>query len=234
MSNLLKQQLKYDNINLVQNKEKPKIFKNINDGITVISEEERENIIVQKMKESNTINISQNKKNNLNSNISESNNISKITLKKINEEVSNDEDEETFSSFIYTKTNKYIKRKKGKILVKKGILNKFLHSHDEKNNSNRKEESEQEMKEKMLMEKLNKFFGKIQKMKNSNDKKEVDDFINEEIEKRGIMERRQRFLRIKYFIDDINYIRNYDKYLKSKIKYLSPLCFSSPSVFKKC
>ena len=96
-----------------------------------------------------------------------------------------------------------------------------------------KEEDESEIRERKLMEKLYNFFEKIQKLKNSDNKSEVDDFITEELERNGFNERRQRILRLNNFIEDINYYREIDKLLKPKMKYLSPICFSYPSISKK-
>ena len=95
------------------------------------------------------------------------------------------------------------------------------------------EEDKKEVKDNTIMDKLYNFFDKIQKVKNSNNKDEVDEFINEELEKKGINERRKRFLRLTSFFDDINFLRNKENQLRQKIKFLSPLCFSSPSILKQ-
>ena len=219
ISNLLKKQLIYDNSYLFPNKEKPKIYKNIPVVISLIPEEEKGNIIIEDIKgkfdnKNKKININEfNKKNIVN---------------KVDEEISKDEDD-SFSSF--RKSNKFSKRKKSRFSIKNGVLNKFMLNKEEKEEVN-VEENEKDKKERLLMEKLYNFFGKIQKLKNSNDN-EVDEFINEDLEKKGFNERRQKFLRINSFIDDINYMKYYDRIIKQKIKYLSPLCFSSPSIIKK-
>ena len=225
ISNLLKKQLIYDNSYLFPKKQKPKIYKNINDVIALIPEDEKENIVIHEIKDKSNNNES--KINNTNNN---NNNLSIISINKGEEELSKDNDE-SISSFRLTKSSKFTKRKKNsRFTIKKGVMSRFIQGVEDKNEM--KKESEKEKKERLLMEKLYNFFGKIQKMKNSTDN-EVDEFINEEMEKKGINERRQRFLRLNSFIDDINYLRRYEKIFKSKIKFLSPLCFSSPSMFKK-
>ena len=215
ISRLLKKQLIFDNSYLFQNEEKPKIYKNYNDIITLIPEEEKKNIIIQEVKD-------QQKQNNKN----KSNNISKTAKNKVEEEIN--KCEETFPIISSPKRNKFKRKTKSKFSTRKELLNIFRNNDDDNKKGLQDEETEKEKKERLLMEKLYNFFDKIQKMKKSEDQNEVNEFINEEIEKKGINERRQRFLRLNSFIDDINYLRNLDKLIKPKIKYLSPLCFSYP------
>ena len=231
ISNLLKKQLVYDNSYLFQNEQKPKIYKNYEDVISLIPEEERDNIIIEDIKDNkfkDNKNEASNDHESKKGNIGKNKKINSISRNKIKEEINKDEEEELPS---FMRQSKFIRRKKSKSFPKNVLMSKFMNNNEENNELNNKE-NENERKEKLLMEKLYSFFNRIQKLKNSNDN-EVDEFINEDLEKKGINERRQRFLRLNSFIDDINYMKNYDKFFKSKIKYLSPLCFSSPSIFKK-
>ena len=225
LSKLLKKQLIMDNSYLFKKEQKTKIYKGYDDIIALIPEKEKKNIIIKEIKDKKQ-NIGKQNKNNIK-------NIRRKSITKIEEEKSKIEEES--SSMISSKrSNKIIRRSKPKFPNLKKFMSKFMNNDDENKNDLRKEETEKEKREKLLMEKLYNFFGKIQKMKKSEDENEVNEFINEEIEKKGINERRQRFLRLNSFIDDINYLKNLDKLIKPKIKYLSPLCFSSPySLFNK-
>ena len=107
-----------------------------------------------------------------------------------------------------------------------------MHNYEEETVEKVKEEDEDEIKERKLMQKLYNFFEKIQKLKNCEDKNEVDHFIKEELDRNGFNERRQRILRLNSFMDDINYYRDIEKLIKPKIKYLSPISFSSNSSSK--
>ena len=227
LSKILKNQLVFDNSYLYRIEKKKKRYKEFDNILSLIPDEEKDNIIIHPNKDKN------NKKNkNRKENKSRKESRKNLNKGKIVEEDSNKE-EDSFSSSKSEKLSRFKRRKKFKIVVRKNIISKLMDNDIESDKELLKEEDESEIRERKLMEKLYNFFEKIQKLKNSDNKSEVDDFITEELERNGFNERRQRILRLNNFIEDINYYREIDKLLKPKMKYLSPICFSYPSISKK-
>ena len=225
LSNILKKQLIFNNSYLYSiKKKKSKIYKDIDGVLSLIPQEEKDNIIIQEIKDKNKYKKRINGKSNKDlENLSSNKDL-------IEEEESKEENESNSS---YVNNNNRIRRKRRNIgFSKKGAIYRFLHEYEEENIEKVKEEDEEEIKEKKLMQKLYNFFEKIQKMKNCEDKNEVDHFIKEELDRNGFNERRERILRLNSFMDDINYYRDIERLIKPKIKYLSPISFSSNSSSK--
>ena len=225
LSNILKKQLIFNNSHLYKiKKKKTKIYKDIDGVLSLIPQEEKDNIIIQEIKDKNKYKKGINGKSN-----KDLGNLSPNT--ELNEEEESKEENESNSS--YNNNNNRIRRKRrNNISSKKGAIYRFLHNYEEETVEKVKEEDEDEIKERKLMQKLYNFFEKIQKLKNCEDKNEVDHFIKEELDRNGFNERRQRILRLNSFMDDINYYRDIEKLIKPKIKYLSPISFSSNSSSK--
>ena len=229
ISKLLIKLLINDNCYTFKKNKKQKLYKDLK---SLIPEEEKNNInIIEDINNKENFYKNENINKRINTSKNESiKNISMkstVSLKKIEGEMS--KDEESYSSYISIKSNRFKRKSK---FSRKGAINKFI-KNKEKNNILMNEEDKKEVKDNTIMDKLYNFFDKIQKVKNSNNKDEVDEFINEELEKKGINERRKRFLRLTSFFDDINFLRNKENQLRQKIKFLSPLCFSSPSILKQ-
>jgi len=221
LSNILKKQLIFNNSFLYNiKKKKSKIYKDIDGVLSLIPQEEKDNIIIQEIKDKNKYKKGINGKSNKDLGNLSSN-------KELNEEDESKEEDESSSSYIIN--NRIRRKRRNNIPSKKGAIYRFLHDYDEETVEKVKEEDEEEIKEKKLMQKLYNFFEKIQKLKNCEDKNEVDHFIKEELDRNGFNERRQRILRLNSFMDDINYYRDIEKLIKPKIKYLSPISFSSSS-----
>ena len=225
LSNILKKQLIFNNSHLYKfKKKKTKIYKDIDGVLSLIPQEEKDNIIIQEIKDKNKYKKGINTKSKKDlGNLSPN--------KELNEEEESKEENESNSSSI--NNNRRIRRKRrNNAYSKKGAIYRFLHEYEEETIEKVKEEDEEEIKERKLMQKLYNFFERIQKLKNCEDKNEVDHFIKEELDRNGFNERRQRILRLNSFMDDINYYRDIEKLLKPKIKYLSPISFSSTSSSK--
>ena len=219
ISKLLRDKLIFDNS--IKKIWKPKIY-NLKNILSLIPKKEKEKIFIQKIKDNlneNSVNISFNT------------NIGKNTIYKIDDDVNRNE-EENFTSDRSINSNKFVRKSKSIFSVKKGAVSKFLRQV-RKNKEISKNKEPINVKEIKISDKLDKFFYRIKFYKNCVDKNIIDEFINEEIDKNGIHEKRERSLRLNFFIEDINYLRNAHKIIKPKIKFLSPLCFSSPSIFKK-
>ena len=219
ISKLLRDKLLFDNS--IKKIKKPKIY-NLKNILSLIPKKGKEKIFIQKIKDNlheNAVNISFNT------------NIGKNTIYNIDDDVNRNE-EQNITSISSKKSSKFVLKSKSIFSVKKGAVSKFL-SQREKNKEIIKNKISIDVKESKKSDNLNNFFDRIKFYKNCGDKNIIDEFINEEIDKNGINEKRERFLRLNFFIEDINYLRNAHKIIKPKMKFLSPLCFSSPSIFKK-
>ena len=118
------------------------------------------------------------------------------------------------------------KRKKAKFknreLIKLSLFNNDLEIKEEK----LKENEDLDDNEERLEQKLNEFFKKIQSLKNNTkDLADLDFFINDEFKDPDNLKFNSR--RINDFIESITNNRDYDRLLKPRYNFLSPIKFST-------
>jgi hypothetical protein len=128
-----------------------------------------------------------------------------------------------------------IKKKKTKVNSEKKRMSIFdqLKSgmpNDEIKEVNEGEKSENEgilIKRKTLEEKLEEFFNKIKMMKKSSQNEDLDKLMNELIDNNMDKEKKKTDRRLYNFVEAISNSRDYDKILRPKFNFLSPIKFST-------
>ena len=130
-----------------------------------------------------------------------------------------------------------IKKKKKKI--KKEKIKNIFELKNENNNSKNQEESNGEIKEKMIEKKMYLFFKKIKNLKNSkikNYEEELKAFIDEEIDKISDMKSKDWENRINSFYREFELNRKklyfFNKFKKRDLIFVSPITFFSRSIEK--
>ena len=95
-------------------------------------------------------------------------------------------------------------------------------------NINETKNIKKEMEEKTLDEKLYSFFEQIKKLKKSaKDDVKLDNIINELIDAKTEEEKKQKSRRLYSFVESISNNRDYDRLLRPKFNFLSPIKFST-------
>ena len=93
---------------------------------------------------------------------------------------------------------------------------------------NETKNNKKEMEEKTLDEKLYSFFEQIKKLKKSaKDDVKLDNIINELIDAKTEEEKKQKSRRLYSFVESISNNRDYDRLLRPKFNFLSPIKFST-------
>ena len=130
-----------------------------------------------------------------------------------------------------------IKKKKTKIQKEK--IKNIFELKNENNNSKTQEESNREIKEKIIEKKMYLFFKKIQNLKNSkikNYEEELKAFIDEEIDKISDMKSKDWENRINSFYREFELNRKklyfFNKFKKRDLIFVSPITFFSHSIEK--
>ena len=130
-----------------------------------------------------------------------------------------------------------IKKKKKKI--KKEKIKNIFELKNENNNSKTQEESNREIKEKIIEKKMYLFFKKIKNLKNSkikNYEEELKAFIDEEIDKISDMKSKDWENRINSFYREFELNRKklyfFNKFKKRDLIFVSPITFFSRSIEK--
>ena len=130
---------------------------------------------------------------------------------------------------------KKIKKKKPKVRFEKKRMSIFdqLKSgmpNEEIKEVNEGEKSDDEgilIKRKTLEEKLEEFFNKIKMMKKSSQNGDLDIIMNELIDNNMDKEKKKTDRRLYNFVEAISNYRDYDKVLRPKFNFLSPVKFST-------
>ena len=130
---------------------------------------------------------------------------------------------------------KKIKKKKPKVKSEKKRMSIFdqLKSgmpNEEIKEVNEGEKSDDEgilIKRKTLEEKLEEFFNKIKMMKKSSQNGDLDIIMNELIDNNMDKEKKKTDRRLYNFVEAISNYRDYDKVLRPKFNFLSPVKFST-------
>ena len=246
LDNIIK--LIYDNSYLYAHKKKDIVIKeevlNILNQKPVfeIKPKKKEIIEDNKLSENQNTNNSNDNNNNNNSNndISGDNNDEN---NDDNDNNNNDNNVDSINESIERRNNirrkssiKYFKKrrikKKNKIMNKKK-LSIFNDETEIKEEKEKESEITEENNEEILEKKLNDFFNKIQTLKNNTNLEDLDFLMNEELNDEYDTEKRTNGRRLNDFIEKISNNIDYERILRPKFNFLSPIKFSTKDMSNK-
>ena len=166
--------------------------------------------------------INENENDNDNKSIKDNKSISSKTLSKISDNKGN-KNKNVIRYFKKKKTRRF-KYSSNKDKLKYSLFIDDTEIKEEKGKESEEEVENNDKNEEILEKKINEFFKKIQMMKNNENLEDLDILMNE---KDLESERKIIGRRLNDFIETISNIRDYERILRPKFNFLSPIKFST-------
>ena len=104
---------------------------------------------------------------------------------------------------------------------------------DSEMNYNKELDKKVKEQQEILEKKLNDFFNKIQTLKNNTNLEDLDFLMNEELNDEYDTEKRTNGRRLNDFIEKISNNIDYERILRPKFNFLSPIKFSTKDMSNK-